>query len=94
MKKVAFALIALAGSLGTPNGFMITEAKADTFVHPCAVEADRVATEKSQNNPNLYDAYYERAFNDCTQNGDDPFIHFGTGNPETLCQKVPCYQAY
>ncbi len=92
MKKTsAFAAIAFAiASVATLSS---GEAEARPLT-PCAIAADRIATANSANNPNLYDSYYERAFSECTNNGDNPFTELPTGNPEKLCERVRCQAAY
>jgi hypothetical protein len=92
MKSIfAFAALIAASAAAIPFG---SETKAQVPTLPCAVAADRIATEQSANNPLLYNSYYERAFSECTNNGDNPFTQLPTGNPEKLCERVRCQKAY
>jgi len=91
--KIIFAFVAVA-TLGASALSLGGEAKAQAGQAPCAIAADRIATERSANNPIIYDSVYEMAFSECVNNGDNPFTELPTGNPEKLCERVRCQQAY
>jgi len=92
--KIIIALAALFAASTSVVTFGGGEAKAQATL-PCRAAAERIAL--AQNGGSYggpYDSYYERAFSECTNNGDNPFTELPTGNLETLCQRVRCQAAY
>ncbi len=90
---VAFAALVVASV--SPGTFGWNRAEAQVGPTPCMVAAERIAREHNGDNPvDPRDRYYERAYSECVNNGDNPFTELPTGNLETLCNRVKCQAAY
>lgn len=75
--------------------FGVSQANAQAAT-PCRIAAEQIAL--AQNGGSYggrYDSFFERAFSECTNNGDNPFPGIPLGNPEKLCDRTnTCQKAY
>lgn len=93
--KSIFAFAALVAMSATGVVIPAGQAHAQSGeLRGCAAVADRIAREQTADRPTLYDSFYERAFSQCVNNGDNPFTELPTGDISKICQRVPCQKAW